>query len=90
MERQYIDDEVRFEPDVVNKAKMKRYITKEPRYTKKYYGTQGLLLMRGCWWNCWEALKTFQTIENAKKYNGKARFSNAGMLMELLESIENL
>ena len=47
------------------------------------------LLMRGCWRTRWQALETF-TIENAKKYYGKTRFTNAGMLTEMLESIENL
>ena len=48
------------------------------------------LLMRGCWWDCWKALKTFKTIENTKKYYGQARFINVGMRVELLESIESL
>ena len=34
--------------------------------------------MRRCWWNCWKALKLFETIETAKKYDGKAMFINAG------------
>ena len=46
--------------------------------------------MRGCWWNCWKALRTFETIENAQKCNRKARCINVGMLVELMESIENL
>ena len=46
--------------------------------------------MPGCWWNCWKALKTFRTIENTKEYNGKTRFINVGMLVELLESNENV
>ena len=48
------------------------------------------LLMRGCWWNCWNALKTFKTIESTNKYNGKTLFFNAGMLAQLFESIESL
>ena len=48
------------------------------------------LLMRGCWWNRWKALETFTTIDKAKKYYGEAMIINAEMLVELLESIENL
>ena len=47
------------------------------------------LLMRGCWRKCWKALNTFQTIDNTSKYY-EAQFINAGMLVEMLESIENL
>ena len=46
--------------------------------------------MRGCWWKCWEALKTLQTIENTKKYYGKARLINAEMLAEMLVNIEHV
>ena len=35
-------------------------------------------------------LELFETIENIKNLYGKTRFINAGMLVELLESIENL
>ena len=45
--------------------------------------------MRGCWWSCWKTLETFKTIESTKKYYGKARFVNAGMLVEPLESTES-
>ena len=48
------------------------------------------LLMRGCWLKCWKALNTFRIIVNTKKYDGQARFINAGMLAEMLESIESL
>ena len=48
------------------------------------------LLMRGCWWKCWKAMKTFEIIENTKKHNEQTLFINAGMLVELLENIENL
>ena len=50
---------------------------------------QGLLI-RACWRKCWEGMKTFKTIEDTKKYYGKARFIHAAMLVELLESIGNL
>ena len=46
--------------------------------------------MRGCWWNCWKELKTFQTIANTKNYYGKTGFINAEMLVDLLKSIETL
>ena len=52
-------------------------------------GKQGVL-MRGYWQKCWQALKIFETYENTKKSYGKILFINAGMLAEMLESIENL
>ena len=48
------------------------------------------LLMRGCWWKCWNAAKTIKTFENTSKYYGKATFINAGILAEMFERIENL
>ena len=39
--------------------------------------------MRGCWWKC-------RTIESTKKYYGTTRFIYVGILVERLESNENL
>ena len=50
---------------------------------------QGLLI-RGGGWKCWKALTTDDTVENKKEYYGKARFINAGMLAEMVESIGHL
>ena len=47
------------------------------------------LLMRGFWQKCWNALKRIQTLENTSKYYGKTMFTNAGILAEMLERIEN-
>ena len=47
------------------------------------------LLMRGCWQKCWNALKKIKTLENTSKYYVKKRFTNAGILAEMLERIDN-
>ena len=47
------------------------------------------LLMRGFWQKCWNALETIKIIENSSKHYGKARFTNAGILADMLERIEN-
>ena len=52
--------------------------------------TSSATTMWGCLGKCWKALKTFKTIGTTKKYNGEARFINAGMLGEMFESIEVL
>ena len=52
-------------------------------------GKQGLL-MRGCLVKCWKALTSIKTIEYTKNAYGNARFLNAGMLGEMLESMEIL
>ena len=46
--------------------------------------------MRGCCRTCWKALKTTKTVGNNKKCNGKTRLITAGILAEILESIEHL
>ena len=46
--------------------------------------------MRGGLVACWKALTSFKTIEYTKKSYGNARFINAGMLGEMLESMEIL
>ena len=52
-------------------------------------GEQGLF-MWGYWRKCWNALKTFKTIENTSNCYGKTMFINVGVLSEMLGSIENL
>ena len=48
---------------------------------------QGLLML-GCWRKCWKALEAFKNNESTSNYYGKTMFNNAGMLAEMLESIE--
>ena len=49
---------------------------------------QGLLML-GFWQKCWNVLKIIKIIENTSKYYGKVRLTNAGILAEMLERIEN-
>ena len=46
--------------------------------------------MRGGGRKCWKTLNNFKTFENVKKCYGNTMFIKAGMLAELLESIEHL
>lgn len=45
MEKQYVEDEVRNEPDMINKQKVKRYIQREPRFNKQFNGETTVYLV---------------------------------------------
>ena len=42
------------------------------------------------WRKCWKALITFKNNENTSKYYGNARFTNAEVLVKMMESNGNL